>query len=86
MNTKTTVVDVRTPEEFMMGNVPGSINIPLSEVPQRIAEFKAFGGPIVLCCASGGRSGQATVFLKNNGIACENGGSWTEVYRNHQSN
>ena len=35
-----TIIDVRTPGEFMMGNVEGSINIPLDEVSSRVEEFK----------------------------------------------
>ena len=72
------VVDVRTPGEFMGGNVAGSINIPLNEVPYRLEEFKEMK-KVVLCCASGGRSMQATQFLQQNGIDCMNGGSWMEV-------
>ena len=37
---KGTIVDVRSPEEFMGGNVVGSINIPLQEIPQRLEELK----------------------------------------------
>ena len=74
-----TVVDVRTVGEFMGGNAPGSKNIPLNEVPERIAEFEEMAGPIVLCCASGNRSGQATAFLTAKGIECFNGGSWLDV-------
>ena len=73
------VVDVRTPDEFMGGHVAGSINIPLNEVPQRVAEFEAITEPIVLCCLSGGRSGQATGFLQAQGVECYNGGSWMDV-------
>jgi phage shock protein E len=75
-----TIIDVRTPGEFMMGNVEGSINIPLDEVPSRVEEFKTIQGDIVLCCASGGRSGQATMFLEQNGLSnvC-NGGGWQTV-------
>lgn len=73
------VVDVRTPEEFISGNVPNSINIPLNEVPLRIEEFKEMDQPIVLCCLSGGRSGQATSFLQANGVDCYNGGGWMDV-------
>ncbi|MEY2925484.1 MAG: hypothetical protein RLZZ337_2034 [Bacteroidota bacterium] len=73
------IVDVRTPGEFMGGNVPGSINIPLNEVPQRLSEFKEMQGPLILCCLSGGRSGQATGFLQAQGIECYNGGGWMEV-------
>lgn len=77
-NGEAVVVDVRTPGEFMGGNVAGSINIPLNEVPYRIEEFKDMK-KVVLCCASGARSMQATSFLKQNGIDCMNGGSWMEV-------
>lgn len=74
-----TVVDVRTPSEFAGGSVAGAINIPLNEVPTRIAEFKNFKQPLILCCASGNRSGQACSFLSAQGIACTNGGSWLDV-------
>jgi len=76
---KGTIVDVRTPVEFMGGNVAGSINIPLQEIQQRIEELKNLKQPLVLCCASGNRSGQATQFLLQQGIECCNGGSWLEV-------
>ena len=74
-----TIVDVRTPSEFMGGHVAGSINIPLQEIQTRIEEIANMAQPIVLCCASGNRSGQATVYLKSLGIDCENGGSWMDV-------
>jgi phage shock protein E len=72
------IVDVRSPGEFMGGHVSGSINIPLQEVPHRVDELKAMKN-LVLCCASGNRSGQATAFLRSHGINCENGGSWLDV-------
>lgn len=75
---KATIVDVRTPSEFMGGHVNGSINIPLQELPKRLPEFKKMEN-IILCCASGNRSGQATEFLRQNGIECTNGGSWLDV-------
>ena len=74
-----TIVDVRTPSEFMGGHVAGSINIPLQEIQTRIEEITNMVQPIVLCCASGNRSGQATVYLKSLGIDCENVGSWMDV-------
>ena len=81
---KTSVIDVRSPQEFMGGHVAGSINIPLNEIPQHLDDLKKMEH-IVLCCASGGRSGQAAMFLKQNGIECINGGSWTDVnyYKNN---
>ena len=79
MNNKQTIVDVRTPGEFMGGHVEGSINIPLQEIQQRIEEIKALPQPIILCCASGNRSGQATSYLRSLGIDCANGGSWLDL-------
>lgn len=78
-NQKMTIIDVRTPGEFMGGHVSGSINIPLQEIQNRADEIKALSQPIVLCCASGMRSGQATVYLKSLGVDCENGGSWLDI-------
>lgn len=77
---KGTIVDVRSYGEFMSGNVAGSINIPLHEIPNKISEFKKMQKPIILCCASGNRSGQAQYFLSQQGIdECYNGGGWMEV-------
>lgn len=86
MKNNKTIIDVRTPGEFMGGNVAGSINIPLNEIQSRVEEIKQFQQPIILCCASGGRSGQATAYLQGMGIDCENGGSWFDVNYNYQSN
>lgn len=74
-----TIVDVRTPGEFRGGNVAGSINIPLQEIQQRMDELKKLKQPLVLCCASGGRSGQAHGYLSQQGIECCDGGSWLDV-------
>lgn len=74
-----TVVDVRTPDEYMGGHVANSINIPLHELVSRVEEIKTLPQPIVLCCASGNRSGQATAYLKSIGVDCKNGGSWFDV-------
>jgi rhodanese-related sulfurtransferase len=75
-----TIVDVRTEGEFAGGHVAGSINIPLNEVPHRVDEFKNMSKPLVLCCLSGGRSGQATQYLAQQGVdQVYNGGGWSEV-------
>jgi rhodanese-related sulfurtransferase len=78
-NNEGTIVDVRTPGEFMGGKVAGSINIPLNEIPSKLAEIKSLKMPLILCCASGNRSGQATAYLKAQGLDCHNGGSWLDV-------
>jgi rhodanese-related sulfurtransferase len=83
-NKKGTVVDVRTNEEFAGGHVEGSLNIPLQEIGSRMEEIKQLETPIILCCASGGRSGMAQEFLSRQGIACLNAGPWlnVELYKN----
>jgi phage shock protein E len=73
------IIDVRSPEEFMGGHVEGSVNIPLHELNDRLEEIKQIGKPLVLCCASGNRSGMATNFLSQQGLECYNGGSWLDV-------
>jgi len=73
------LIDVRTPAEFSGANAPGSINIPLNEVPDRLEELKGMKEPLILCCRSGNRSGQAAYYLSQKGIECYNAGSWTDV-------
>ena len=74
-----TIIDVRTHAEFSRGHVAGSVNIPLQEIASRVEEVKAFPQPILFCCASGMRSGQATQYFQSLGVDCENGGGWMEV-------
>ncbi len=73
------VLDVRTPGEFSGGHVAGSKNIPLQELGRRVNEVKAFKKPVVICCRSGARAGQALGMLQQAGVECINGGGWTSV-------
>ncbi|HMT30876.1 MAG TPA: rhodanese-like domain-containing protein, partial [Bacteroidia bacterium] len=59
-NRNTTLVDVRSVEEFEDETLDGAINIPLHTIPVRVEEFKAMKSPIVVFCRSGARSYQAT--------------------------
>lgn len=73
------LVDVRTPEEFIGGNVKGSVNIPLDIISFKLEKFKDKKN-IVVFCRSGNRSGQAKIILEHNGIAnVTNGGTWDQV-------
>jgi rhodanese-related sulfurtransferase len=76
---KGTLVDVRTREEFMGGHVAGSFNIPIQELITRLDELKVMKQPLILYCASGGRSAQAAQYLKQLGYECLNAGSWMDV-------
>ena len=74
------IVDVRTETEFAQGHVEGSLNIPLDQIEDRVAELAELNKPLVLCCASGMRSGAALSTLKAAGITeCYNEGSWISL-------
>ncbi len=62
------LVDVRSPEEWSKGHLPGAIHIPLAQLPDRIGELDA-AAPIVLQCKGGGRSSIATSFLQSRGLS-----------------
>ncbi len=79
INEETFLVDVRSPGEFADGNVKGSVNIPLDQVQNQLANFKDKGN-IVVFCRSGSRSGQAKLILEQNGFTnVTNGGTWQAV-------
>lgn len=73
------IVDVRTPMEFQGGHPKGAINIPLDKLPHKINEIKRWNKPVILCCASGMRSGQARAFLSQHGVEAYNAGSWCNL-------
>jgi phage shock protein E len=62
------VVDVRSPEEYRGGSYPGAVNIPLQELGRRLGEIPR-DLPVVLFCASGGRSSVGARVLKQAGFA-----------------
>lgn len=54
------LLDVRTPEEFAAGHLPGAKNIPHDQIQSRINELKSFQqAEIVVYCRSGRRAGLA---------------------------
>lgn len=81
MNNTRIIIDVRTPGEYEAGHIPGAINIPLQELNLHLDKIKDFSPPVILCCASGYRSGQASAFLQSKGIECIDGGSWKDIIR-----
>lgn len=71
------IVDVRSKGEYAGGHIPGSINIPLDQLPRNLAKLKDKNKPVITCCASGMRSASAKGILKANGyVEVYNGGSW----------
>lgn len=59
-----TLVDVREPWEFAFGRLPGAVNVPMSELANRLAEVP---DNVVLVCATGARSGNVAHYLMVNG-------------------
>lgn len=71
------LIDVRSHAEYEMGHIEGSENIPLDRIGQAYQRLQKDGRVLVLCCASGRRSGMATNTLKDLGLkAVYNGGGW----------
>ena len=76
------VIDVRTPQEFDQGKVPESINIPVDRIAANAERIKNMNRPVVFCCASGMRSGNAVNIMKGKGMKdVYNAGSWYDVLK-----
>lgn len=71
------IIDVRSPGEFASGHVRGSLNVPLDRLADEIiSHVPDKATPVILCCASGGRSGMACSFMQQMGYQqVSNGGS-----------
>lgn len=80
-NPSVTLIDIREPYELEIdGNVPGAINIPMGEVPEKLEEIKNMPKPIVIFCRSGGRASSTLNFLRENGMEeIFNGGGFNDV-------
>jgi phage shock protein E len=75
------LADVRTPGEFAIEHVKGSVNIPLDEIAVNLSKFNN-KKHIIVFCRSGNRSRQAKAVLQKNGFAnVVNGGTWRNVNR-----
>ncbi len=61
------VVDVREPDEYAVGHVPGARNVPLATIPTQIDALRA-SDPVYVVCASGGRSMYACEWLHDQGV------------------
>ncbi|MFB6220575.1 MAG: rhodanese-like domain-containing protein [Halolamina sp.] len=57
-----TVVDIRAPRAFRRGHIPGSVNVPFRQLPDRVAEL-ADADRIVTVCPHGKSSVQAAKLI-----------------------
>ena len=61
------VIDVREPQEYAGGHVPGARLIPLASLPAHAAGLSG-GEPVYIICATGNRSLTAARFLAGRGV------------------
>ena len=61
------ILDVRTKEEYDGGHIPGAKLIPVQVLPGKIDELDEYKDkPVLVYCASGGRSPRAVDMLVDN--------------------
>jgi NADPH-dependent 2,4-dienoyl-CoA reductase/sulfur reductase-like enzyme/rhodanese-related sulfurtransferase len=75
------LLDVREPEEFAKGHVPGAYNVPLAELRQRLIELPRHK-QIRLYCGVGQRAYYATRLLKQHGFCVKNLSGGYQTYLN----
>lgn len=61
------LLDVRTPQEYAQGHIPGSKNIPLQTLHDAEGAIQDKGTPLYVYCQSGARSSQAASLLRQMG-------------------
>jgi rhodanese-related sulfurtransferase len=62
------ILDVRTPDEFAAGHIPGAVNAPLSELADRLVGLKLSPTQeIVVHCQHSGRAAKAESMLLKSG-------------------
>jgi phage shock protein E len=79
INNGAIIYDVRSVGEFESGHNSRSKNLPLGKVKHQIAKIKKLNKPVIVCCRSGARSGQAKSILKENNIEAYNIGRWQNL-------
>lgn len=62
------LVDVRSDDEVRRGHIEGAVHIPMPMIPVRAEELDP-SWPVVVYCASGGRSAQVAYYLLRNGYS-----------------
>lgn len=58
------LIDIRPPSAFAQGHVPGSLNVPMTELTSRVDEIE-FGDEVVVACQIGQSSRQAVKLLSS---------------------
>lgn len=61
------LLDVRNPDEYAAGHIPGSVNLPLPRIGEAQERFPDKSAPLFVYCLSGGRSSSAVGALREMG-------------------
>jgi len=62
-----TILDVREPQEVAICVIPGSLCIPMQQIPRQLEKLPQ-GNPLVVLCHHGVRSATVTAYLQQNGF------------------
>jgi len=66
-NSEFVILDVRTKEEYDDGHIPGAKLVPVNILPMKLSELAKYKDkPVLVYCASGGRSPRAVDTLADN--------------------
>jgi len=65
------VLDVREDDEWAAGHIEGALHIPLAQLPDRAGELSS-AAQVLCVCRVGGRSAQATMWLRRAGVEAVN--------------
>ena len=78
------VLDVRSNAEFEAGHIPGSVNIPLDQLRERMGEIQ--NRKLIVTCQVGQRGHTATLLLTEQGFDAKNLDGGFETWRNSPAN
>lgn len=85
-NRNALIIDVREPYEYATGHIPGSLNVPLSQLAEYLDnDTAAFDTPILFCCQSGIRTRAAVAMARKARREAYNGRGWKWLWTQWQT-
>ena len=75
-----TLLDVRSPGEWTQSHIEGAVLVPIDQISARMAEISR-DRPVVVYCASGGRSAAGTAALRSAGYDARDLGAMSRWYQ-----
>lgn len=73
------IIDIRTPETYAKGSLPGSMNMVLEYLDLEFERIREINKPILVVCGSGLRSDEGAVVLRRQGFEAINAGSYRRL-------